>query len=97
MSTGEILAFLAIVGYVISYELVARDYRPHNSNADFPEYSTPSESPISMHDSSNWVPYIAVAITPGSSYLSPAAPSLASTLNHRPSNDSYFYAIAQPP
>ncbi|KAJ7894982.1 hypothetical protein B0H14DRAFT_2682400, partial [Mycena olivaceomarginata] len=51
MSTGEVLAFSVIVGYLISYELTTRKYRPKSESniAEHLECSTPSESPISMY------------------------------------------------
>ncbi|KAJ6537753.1 hypothetical protein B0H19DRAFT_1382463 [Mycena capillaripes] len=51
MSISEIIAFLVIVGYVISYELITRNYRSQSEDS-IPGYqgsSTPPESPISMY------------------------------------------------
>ncbi|KAJ7884899.1 hypothetical protein B0H13DRAFT_2045368 [Mycena leptocephala] len=48
MATGEILAFLVIVGYIVSYELVSRRYRRDSQNGEnaCPDDWTLPDSPI---------------------------------------------------
>ncbi|KAJ7736426.1 hypothetical protein B0H16DRAFT_1891928 [Mycena metata] len=51
MATGEILAFLVIVGYIISYEFVSRRYRRDSQNSEnaYPDDWTLPESPIKKY------------------------------------------------
>ncbi|KAJ7701149.1 hypothetical protein B0H17DRAFT_1046090 [Mycena rosella] len=52
MSTGEVLVFLTIVGYLISHEIITRRVRSRSTDTDsayYPEDYTPPRSPIAMY------------------------------------------------